>query len=534
MWQKTGKVSIIRGPAAGSGALHEAGLCGAFFEREFHVPGKLRRRLGKCGPGEMKSAPAQIFGFGRDRPDGMPGLLSGLAAQTSVSFGSRTCAMGTTTGPTRRQSDFRDRPSRVSLKKDKSQEDRAVFAEWIDRLPGSRRSLSRACLFAEKAGVLGMSLPQVTVVGSKGKGTAAIYASAVLQAAGLRTGTITSPGLRSNRERIRFEGEAIPAPDWEALLDFLENIRKKLPRHASHEYLSPSGLFLMGGLRWLLDKGVEAVVVEAGRGGRSDEVALFPAPVVAVTSIFEEHLGELGANLREIAEEKAGILGSSTRVLATLPQCRVVTQVLHRVAKQHNVAIRGPELDDFSTFSDLLPPGLSRDNALLGMTAGASLLRQKKIAFPAPDVLSGFLQGVLLPGRLSVHSTETATFVTDAAINGAGAIAARAWTRSHFGRDPDRVLVCQPDGKDMRGLLKGVEGLALQLVTLPFSHLSWETAAKHGAAVPFSADLVQQASGLILVLGTVYFVGEVLDVLNVNCDRLFFAGQSSSLAAQSP
>ena len=36
--------------------------------------------------------------------------------------------------------------------------------------------------------------------------------------AGLRVGTLTSPGLRSNRERIRVDGAAIARPDYEALV----------------------------------------------------------------------------------------------------------------------------------------------------------------------------------------------------------------------------------------------------------------------------------------------------------------------------
>jgi folylpolyglutamate synthase/dihydropteroate synthase len=89
------------------------------------------------------------------------------------------------------------------------------YDEWRRRGPGDRRDLRRA---ARLLGVLAVpALPTLTVVGSKGKGTTATYASAWSVAAGRRVVTVTSPGLRGDTDRIRLDGVAISEEDLAAL-----------------------------------------------------------------------------------------------------------------------------------------------------------------------------------------------------------------------------------------------------------------------------------------------------------------------------
>lgn len=87
-------------------------------------------------------------------------------------------------------------------------------------------------------------VPLVVVVGSKGKGTTAAYASAALAAAGLRVGTLTSPGFRSHRERIRVDEQSITPTELARLAmviaQTLERCGNDLPNDG---YLSPTGLF---------------------------------------------------------------------------------------------------------------------------------------------------------------------------------------------------------------------------------------------------------------------------------------------------
>ncbi|MFD0536610.1 hypothetical protein ACFQY7_25690 [Actinomadura luteofluorescens] len=203
------------------------------------------------------------------------------------------------------------------------------FREWERRAPGETRDVGRARALASALGLLAPGVPVLTVVGSKGKGTAATYASAFLGAAGLRVCTVTSPGLRSNRDRIRVDGRAVSAEELASLADVLGEAVAALPP-PSGGYLSPSGLFTIAGVLHARRVGADALVLEAGMGGRSDEVALFPPDVAAITPVFREHAGVLGDTPAEIAEEKLGVAGPRTRVLSA-PQSAEVARVLGAV-----------------------------------------------------------------------------------------------------------------------------------------------------------------------------------------------------------
>lgn len=213
--------------------------------------------------------------------------------------------------------------------------DRVFFQEWDSRQPGERRSLDRAReLLASldlgpprpvargpapaapatvsSDGMSTRTTPVLVVVGSKGKGTAASYASAYLCAAGARIVTVTSPSYRDTTERIRVDGTAVDPATLAGLGERLGAAIARLPGRAGAGYLSPSGLFTAAGLLLAREERAGLVVLEAGRGGASDEVSLVDPTVVAVTAIFEEHLAELGGTLAAIVADKCGVIGPGT------------------------------------------------------------------------------------------------------------------------------------------------------------------------------------------------------------------------------
>ncbi|MEV4252955.1 hypothetical protein AB0J52_07275 [Spirillospora sp. NPDC049652] len=394
--------------------------------------------------------------------------------------------------------------------------DQVFFREWTARRPGSRRSIARA---RELAGVLEVppdGVPVLAVVGSKGKGTAATYASATVAAAGLRVVSVMSPGHRSNRDRIRVDGRALSPDDFAALAASLDTAIKRLPP-PSDGYLSPAGLFTLAGLVHARDVEADVVVLEAGMGGGSDEISLFPATVVAVTPIFGEHLGVLGDTVPEIAAEKAAVIVPETRAVVSAPQSAEVAPVLDA---------RGDiDLAVDDSWDDLLPPGLSRANARTGVLAGLRLA--ELLGCPPADArVREVLSTVALPGRLSVHARDGLEVLADSAINRAGVAAALEAARGRWG-PVDHVLVCLPDHKDLDGAVAELGGLAVTFVRLPHAHLRFSRPLPPTWDVLNASELsVEALAGRgphILALGTVYFVGLLLDVLDADVERLFVA-----------
>lgn len=380
--------------------------------------------------------------------------------------------------------------------------DEPFFVERAQRAPGERRSLGRARLLAERLDLPLADLHPLVVTGSKGKGTAATYAAAALRAAGRSVGLITSPGYRSHRERIRLDGEAIPERDFARLAGLLADAVDRLPAHVpGGGYVSPTGAFTIAGLRWLVDRGCDALVVEAGLGGASDESSLTRPAVVALTEIFEEHLGIIGDDVVEVAQDKAGTICAATHSVLTVPQDPRVGAVIAGAARRHGAALSMVRPTDVPVD---LPTDLMRANAALGLRAAAALGAP---AGPVPDVR--------LPGRLSVHRRGSQTWVLDSAINPKGLRAALDWCRQSIG-EPTAVLLSIPDTKDRDACLAALPDIDFRLLRVDASHLTFPP------GLPLLTDLDAPSLGdLVLAMGTISFVGTTLDLLEVDMTRLF-------------
>ncbi|HLV73875.1 dihydrofolate synthase/folylpolyglutamate synthase [Actinomadura hallensis] len=387
------------------------------------------------------------------------------------------------------------------------------FREWDRRGPGETRDIARAAALAGVLGLLAPDAPVLTVVGSKGKGTAATYASAFLAAAGLRVCTVTSPALRSNRERIRVDGRAVAEAELASLADALDEAVAALPP-PSGGYLSPSGLFTLAGVLHARRTGADAIVLEAGMGGRSDEAALFTPDVAAITPVLLEHAGVLGGTPAEIAAEKLGVAGPDTVVLSA-PQSPEVAEVLGGVERVEEGGGGIPP--------ELLPGGLGRVSGELGVAAARRLPGATE---PPGAVLREVLASVALPGRLSMHDVpgSATRLLVDAAIDRTGIAAALEAARRAWGTI-DHAVVCLPDHKDLDGAVAELGVLPVTFVRLPLPHLRFTRALPRGWDV-VDADAITPESLATLgynlvVLGTGYFTGFVLDVVDAATERLF-------------
>nr|WP_062335205.1 hypothetical protein [Herbidospora sakaeratensis] len=373
--------------------------------------------------------------------------------------------------------------------------DEAFFAEWTARAPGSRRDLTRARRLAEAVGAVA-AVPVLTVVGSKGKGTTATYASAHLASTGARVVTVTSPGLRGNRDRIRVDGVSITDEELAALGARLASVA--LP--PSDGYLSPAGLFTLAGALHAHDVAADYLVLEAGMGGASDEVSLFPAEVVAVTEIFAEHVGILGDTVAEIAREKAGVITPDTKWAVTLPQTPEVRTELRARAgdRLHEIT---PEATPWTR------------NTLLGRSAAVHLTGKE------PTTVS-----VRLPARFSHHDIGTTHLTIDSPITGAGVTMSVDRALTEWGH-LDRVLLCLPDHKDLEGAIEALKGLPVTFVRLPETHLNFTRPLPADWDVTTIAQVdaryIEALGEKVLALGTVYFTGHLLDNLDIPTDRLF-------------
>ena len=180
----------------------------------------------------------------------------------------------------------------------------------------------------ERLGLLTQPREYAVVTGSKGKGSTTVITAKLLQFLGHKVGTITSPHLVSWRERIRINGRAIPEADFLRIIsDLAPTIDQIEATLAPTQYFSPTGIFLAMALRWFDEQNVAAAVLEVGRGGRFDDIALVPNKLSLFTPIIMEHVYWLGPTIERIAWHKADIIKVHSRAYS-VPQAPEVMQVL--------------------------------------------------------------------------------------------------------------------------------------------------------------------------------------------------------------
>lgn len=278
----------------------------------------------------------------------------------------------------------------------------------------------------------------VVITGSKGKGSTAAICAKLLQHIGHRTGLITSPHMTHWGERIRIDGQAIPQADFLRILDDLAPmIEAHEARLVGEQYISPQGIFLLIALRWFDEQNVTAAVVEVGRGGRYDDMALVPNKVSAFTPIFMEHAQYLGDTLERIAWHKAGIIKEGSFVYS-LAQEPVVLETIQREADVRQAEFYWLSQLDLAQLIEHTPDGMrvrlqrygELELPLLGhyQIANASLAvqvvgnmhaRLQGIAHSSPHYVQRIragLEAVRWPGRLQKLQDSPAVYV-DGAIN---------------------------------------------------------------------------------------------------------------------
>jgi len=148
----------------------------------------------------------------------------------------------------------------------------------------------------------------ITVAGTNGKGSCVATLEALLQQAGYRTASYTSPHIHTFNERIRVNAADASDETICAAFAWIEQNRES----TSLSYFEYATLAAF----WIFEQArVDVAILEVGLGGRLDAVNLIDADVAIISSISLDHQDWLGNDLESIGAEKAGILRSGRPAL---------------------------------------------------------------------------------------------------------------------------------------------------------------------------------------------------------------------------
>lgn len=178
---------------------------------------------------------------------------------------------------------------------------------WSFCKPG----LERIGALCEALGNPQDKLKFVHVAGTNGKGSFCSMLSSILTATGYKTGLYTSPYIKVFNERMQINGKNI---ENEKLIELTERVRPIADAMAD----KPTEFELITAIAFLYfaEAECDAVVLEAGMGGRLDSTNIISSALLSViTGIALDHVAFLGDTVEKIAAEKAGIIKPGTPVL---------------------------------------------------------------------------------------------------------------------------------------------------------------------------------------------------------------------------
>ena len=157
-----------------------------------------------------------------------------------------------------------------------------------------------------------LPFPVITVAGTNGKGSSVAYLEAIYRAAGLRTGTYTSPHLQRYNERVRISGEEASDADLVAAFARLDAARGDITiTYFEYGTLAAVDLFVRAQ--------IDVAILEVGIGGLLDAVNIFDADCALVTTIALDHEKWLGNTRELIGYQKAGIFRSGKPAVCADP-----------------------------------------------------------------------------------------------------------------------------------------------------------------------------------------------------------------------
>jgi dihydrofolate synthase / folylpolyglutamate synthase len=380
---------------------------------------------------------------------------------------------------------------------------------------GQRQGLAAMQEACAKLGHPERAFKTIHVAGTNGKGTVAAFVSSMCMAANHRVGLYTSPHLIRFAERIRIQGHPI---EDEALATYINHVLDRCGDLTFFETATCVAFLAFS------DAGVSHAVLEVGLGGRLDATNVIPPPEVAViTRVAYDHMDVLGADLRSIAKEKAGIIKAASKVIVGRlhPDAQAVVAERCKEVGATLLPLGSPEP---VPGAPLAYPRLS----MVGTNMAVAVTVGRALGF-SPQQLARGVETMDWPGRNELlHRNRKELTLLDCAHNPDGAVALShtldpAVLEVDSRRDVALVFGTVV-GKNYRAMLQRLEMAAAHRIyvappvdraqdpTLFQKVLPGEVAPNVETALRRAREIVG-SSGVVVVTGSTFLVGAARSIL---------------------
>ena len=264
----------------------------------------------------------------------------------------------------------------------------------IDGVFKYKLDLSSIKLVCKKINNPQNNFKSIHIAGTNGKGSTSHMLASILQESGYKVGLYTSPHLKDFRERIRINGKKIEK-------DFIVSFVEDQLNFFNSNNISFFEMTVALAFEYFSKSKVDIAIIETGLGGRLDATNIIIPELSIITNIGKDHSEFLGDNIKDIANEKAGIIKKEIPVVISEYQ-KEVFLVFKETALKLNSNIYMASEEYFEEYNTDLNGEYQKKN-IKGVIKGLSILNNFKIS--KNDIKIGLLNvmnNTGLKGRLEL------------------------------------------------------------------------------------------------------------------------------------
>ena len=361
--------------------------------------------------------------------------------------------------------------------------------DWIHarlRL-GIKPGLSRMEWMLERLDHPERRIKTIHVGGTNGKGSTVAFLRSILQAAGYRVGTFTSPYFEHFNERISINGLSIQDEELIELTNVIKPLADELDQTelggpTEFEVITAMSLYYFAKM-----SPVDVVIYEVGLGGRFDSTNVIHPLLSIITSIGLDHTAILGDTYEEIAFEKAGIIKNGVSVITGVKQPAALEVIRKKAlegksplyhlgdefsASSRESLDRGEEFSFSSMFGQIQKLETSMigshqvENAACAVMASQVLANYYSFMIEEEHIREGLIQAYW-PGRLEILS-ENPLVLIDGAHNEEGINALAGEIKSRYADKKVSILFAALKDKKLDKMIATLEEAADQLTFTTF------------------------------------------------------------------
>ena len=411
---------------------------------------------------------------------------------------------------------------------------------------GMKPGLKRMEWMMEKLDHPERRIKAIHVGGTNGKGSTVSFLRSILQEAGYKIGTFTSPYIEQFNERISINGMPIGDDELVQLANVIKPLSDELEETGLGGPTEFEVITAMALYYFAFVEPVDAAIFEVGLGGRFDSTNIIHPILSIITNVGTDHTNILGDSPADIAFEKGGIIKNGVGLIKGIKNEDAKKVIVH-IAKERKAPVYAIGVEFEAENHQSLPKGESFsfrslfhsfegleisllgkhqvDNASLAVMAALYLKNFYSFLIDPEHVRNG-LKKVYWPGRFEMAS-ESPIVILDGAHNEDGVKSLVEELERRYKGKKITVIFAALKDKNYTNMIHDLDGIADQIAFVSFDFPRAAAAkelyeASSSANKSYSDNWKQEVErkikqlaekDILVITGSLYFISEVKQVV---------------------